>query len=142
MDFVGCKAALFCGGDILTYQRDAKPGLPWAGQWDLPGGGREGAETPEDCLLREVEEEFGLRLPPTRLIWRRAFPSMLDAARQSWFFGGRLSKAEVRQIRFGSEGQRWQMMPVASYLAHPGAIAEMQRRAAIVWLALDDGTKP
>jgi hypothetical protein len=48
-DFVGCKAALFCGDALLTYLRDDKPGLPWAAKWDLPGGGREGSETPEAC---------------------------------------------------------------------------------------------
>ena len=54
-DFVGAKAALFCGGRLLTHLRDDRPGLPWPAMWDLPGGGREGAETPEQCLLRELE---------------------------------------------------------------------------------------
>ena len=133
MDFVGCKAAFFCGADILTCQRDDTPGLRWAGLWDLPGGGREGGESPEGCLLRELEEEFGLRLAPERLIWRREFPSMLDATRQSMFFGGTLSMAEIAEIRFGDEGQGWQMMPVTQFLALRNAVPEMQRRAGIVW---------
>lgn len=133
MDFVGAKAALFCGAGILTYLRDDVPGLPWAGLWDLPGGGREGAESPEDCLLREVMEEFGLRLTPDRLIWRRVFPSMLDAARESVFFGGVITPEEARRVRFGDEGQRWELMPVEGFLAHDRAVPEMQRRAGIVW---------
>jgi 8-oxo-dGTP diphosphatase len=133
MDFVGCKAAFFCGPDILTCQRDDKPGLRWAGLWDLPGGGREGAETPEACLLRELEEEFALQLAPERLIWRRVFPSIMDASRLSVFFGGVLTAAEIAAIRFGDEGQGWQMMPVAEFLAHTAAVPEMQRRAGIVW---------
>ncbi|WP_309665645.1 NUDIX hydrolase [Tabrizicola sp.] len=133
MDFVGCKAAFFCDSRILACQRDDKPDLRWPGLWDLPGGGREGAETPEDCLLRELAEEFGLRLLPDRLIWRQVFPSMLDASRQSVFFGGLLSEAEVRSIRFGDEGQGWELMPVATFLAHRQAVPEMQRRAGIVW---------
>lgn len=88
MDFVGCKAALLCGDALLTYLRDDKPGLPWPGHWDLPGGGREGAETPEDCLLRELHEEFGLILPPDRLVFRRVWPSMMDSARASVFLRG------------------------------------------------------
>lgn len=133
MDFIGCKAALFCGGEILAYQRDDKPGLPWAGLWDLPGGGREGGETPEDCLLRELEEEFGLRLPPDRLIWRRVFPAMMDASRLSVFFAGRISEVELSSIRFGDEGQGWRMIPVQEFLAHDQAVPEMRRRAGIVW---------
>ena len=61
---------------------------------------------------------------------------MLDAARRSFFFAGRLSVAEVAQVRFGDEGQRWQMMPVPVFVAHASAVPEMQRRAGIVWDAL------
>ena len=131
MDFVGAKAALLCGDALLTYLRDDKPRLPWPAMWDLPGGGREGDETAEACLLRELHEEFGLMLPPERLIWRKTWPSMIDAARPSVFFAGRITPDEIAAIRFGDEGQYWQMMPVADYLAHPQAIPELQRRLAV-----------
>lgn len=133
MDFVGAKAALFCGTFVLTYLRDEKPGLRWPGLWDLPGGGREGFEGPEDCLLRELWEEFGLRLSVERLVWRRVFPSMVEAGRRSVFFGGWLSDREVASVRFGDEGQRWELMPVEGFLGHPLGVPEMQRRAGIVW---------
>ena len=130
-EFVGAKAALVCGAHLLTYLRDDHAGLPWAGWWDLPGGGREGGETAEACLLREVEEEFGLRLGPERLLWRRVFPSFSVEGRLSVFFAGRITAAEVAAIRFGDEGQRWEMMPVADFMAHGLAIPEMQRRTGI-----------
>jgi 8-oxo-dGTP diphosphatase len=128
MDFVGAKAAFFCGPLILTYLRDDFTDLPWRGCWDLPGGGREGTETPEACLLRELDEEFGLSLAPARLIYRRVLPSMVDPARLSVFFAGRLQPDEIAAIRFGPEGQRWQMMDVQAFLAHPGGIPQMQAR--------------
>ncbi len=131
MDFVGCKVVLVRGADLLTYLRDDRAGLPWAGMWDLPGGGRDGGETPEACVLREVEEEFGLLLPPARLEWRRVWPSMTDAARTSVFFAGRITEAEIAAIRFGDEGQFWQMMGVAAFLAHPLAVPELKRRVAV-----------
>jgi 8-oxo-dGTP diphosphatase len=133
VDFVGAKVALFCGTGVLTCQRDDLPDLPWAGLWDLPGGGREGNEGPRDCLLRELHEEFGLRLPADRLIWERVFPSMLDASRASVFFGGHITMDEITGIRFGDEGQGWALMPVTEFLAHAGAVPEMQRRADLVW---------
>lgn len=139
MGFTGAKAALFCDGFVLTCLRDEKPGLPWPGLWDLPGGGREGNESPEDCLLRELWEEFGLRLAPDRLIWRRVFPSMLDASRESVFFGGWVTPNEVAAIRFGDEGQGWELMPVAGFLGHQKAVSEMQRRAGIVWDEIGGG---
>jgi 8-oxo-dGTP diphosphatase len=131
MGFVGAKVALLCGDALLTYLRDDKPGLPWPATWDLPGGGREGDETAETCLLRELHEEFGLMLPPERLIWRRIWPSMMDASRASVFFAGRITPDEIGAICFGDEGQYWQMMPVADYLNHPKAIPELQRRVAV-----------
>jgi 8-oxo-dGTP diphosphatase len=136
VEFVGAKAALFCEGRVLTCLRDDRPGLPWAGHWDLPGGGREGAETPEDCLLRELGEEFGLCLTPARLVWRRVFPSMQDASRHSVFFGGWVTVEEVATIMFGDEGQDWDLMPVADFIGHNGAVPEMQRRAGIAWAEL------
>ena len=133
MEFVGAKAAFFCDARVLTYLRDDLPGLGWAGFWDLPGGGREAAESPEKCLLRELEEEFGLRLPPDRLLWRRVFPSMNDPAKNAVFFGGMLHADEIAAIRFGPEGQLWEMMPVADFVSHPQAVPDLQRRAGIVW---------
>lgn len=135
-DFVGAKAAFVCGDHLLTYLRDDHAGLPWAGWWDLPGGGREGAESAEDCLLREVEEEFGLRMRPERLLWRRVFPSFSVEGRLSVFFAGQITADEVAAIRFGDEGQRWEMMPVAGFMAHGRAIPEMQRRAGIALAGL------
>ena len=53
--FAGAKVALICGGDVLTYLRDDRPELPFPGCWDLPGGGREGEESAEACVLRELD---------------------------------------------------------------------------------------
>jgi 8-oxo-dGTP diphosphatase len=129
MDFVGAKAAFFCGPLILTYLRDDFDGLPWRGLWDLPGGGREGNETPEACLLRELDEEFGLVLPPERLIYRAILPSITDPLRQSVFFGGHLARDDVSAIHFGTEGQRWQMMDTETFLTHQLVVPQMQSRA-------------
>jgi 8-oxo-dGTP diphosphatase len=135
-DFVGTKAALFCGDNLLTCLRDTHPGLPWPGMWDLPGGGREGDESPETCLLRELREEFGLHLPQTRLTWRVRLPSMTDPSRPSHFFAGTITRAEVAAIRFGDEGQGWALMPTADFLNHSHAVPEMQRRVRLALTAL------
>jgi len=119
--FHGAKLLLTHRGQLLTYLRDDHAGLPFPAHWDLPGGGREGDESPIDCALRELHEEFGLHLPVKRLTGRM-FPSHAAPPLMSWLFTGHLRRAEITAIRFGSEGQEWRMMPVPDYLAHPRAV--------------------
>ncbi|NBR91323.1 MAG: NUDIX domain-containing protein, partial [Rhodobacteraceae bacterium] len=58
--FHGAKLAVIWQEQVLSLQRDDRTGLVFPGWWDLPGGGREGAESPVDCALRETLEEVNL----------------------------------------------------------------------------------
>jgi len=49
-------------GRILLQQRSD------GGQWGLPGGGVEIGETVAQAVIREVREETGLRVTPTRIV--------------------------------------------------------------------------
>ncbi len=126
--FNGAKLALLCDDQILVYQRDDKPDIPWPGLWDLPGGGREDGETPARCALRELEEEFGLVLDEARLTWGRCYPPREPGRLPSWLFAGRLDGAEIAAIRFGDEGQDWRLMTIADFLAHPQGVPHLQER--------------
>src|SRR5690554_3328990 len=53
-------AAIIQQGDqVLLCQR--KEGA-LAGKWEFPGGKIENGETPEECLVREIEEELGIEI--------------------------------------------------------------------------------
>jgi 8-oxo-dGTP diphosphatase len=126
--FHGAKIALLCGDRLVAYRRDRTPGIPNPGLWDFPGGGREGAESPEQCALREVEEEFALRLDPARIRWRRVYPSVDHPGHQGWFLVATIDEAEVAAIRFGPEGEEWRMMAIADFLASPEAVPALSER--------------
>lgn len=124
--FHGAKLLLTQGGRLLTCLRDDVDDIPFPAHWDLPGGGREGHERPLDCALRELSEEFGLRLGPERLRGH-VFPSHQRPEMLSWLFIGPIEPSQIATIRFGDEGQEWQMMPVTEFLAHPRAVPHFKQ---------------
>ena len=126
--FGGAKIALHDDRFLLTYLRDARDGLPFPGQWDLPGGGREGRESPVECALREVEEEFALRLDASCINYARCYASGDRDITATWFLAGRIHAEDVRLIRFGDEGQEWRMMAIEEFLGRSDAVAPMQQR--------------
>ena len=128
-DFSGAKIVLKCEDRLLTYLRDDKPGIPFPGLWDLPGGGREAGEPPAECAMREACEEFGLRIPVLRIVWSRRYPSP-SGGLDSHFLVAPLLAGEIEQITFGSEGQRWQMMTVDRFLTRKDAVPDLQARLA------------
>lgn len=124
--FSGTKIALICDGCVLAYLRDAKPEIPFPNMWDLPGGGREGSESPVECVIREVMEEFGLVIAESRVHSLERRRSALPHGLDNYFCVAELSRAEIKDITFGDEGQRWTMMPIAEFLQHESAVPHLQ----------------
>jgi 8-oxo-dGTP diphosphatase len=52
-------AAIICKNEKILIARRAA-GENMAGGWEFPGGKLEKGETPEECLERELSEEFGV----------------------------------------------------------------------------------
>lgn len=125
MAFVASKTVLFIGAELLVILRDEKPGIPFPGYWDFPSGAREAGETPEECLLRETQEEVGLRLTVRDLVWRRRYDT--DAG-PAWFFAAHLPRTAETRIRLGDEGQRWALMTPDAFCAHPKAVPQFKTR--------------
>jgi len=58
---VVAAALVDADGRVLLQQRPAGKSL--AGLWEFPGGKIEPGETPEDALIRELEEELAIMVP-------------------------------------------------------------------------------
>ncbi len=65
MLLVAAAALIDADGRVLICQRPE--GKQLAGLWEFPGGKVEPGETPEVCLIRELDEELGIQVNPTCL---------------------------------------------------------------------------
>ena len=127
-DFTGCKIALFCGDRILTILRDDKARIPGPNMWELPGGGREGDESPFECVAREVYEELGIHLTEDCLLCSKVYPSMLFEGKESVFLVGKLAQEQFDKIVFGDEGQGYKLMSVEEFLGSDKVVPQLQDR--------------
>ena len=128
LDFTGCKIALIYEGRILTILRDDKPTIPYPNMWDLPGGGREGNETPFECVAREVYEELNIQLSKEEVIWSGIYPGLLDETKQFVFLVGNLAQEEFDRIDFGDEGQGYKLVSFEEFLTSDRVVPQLQER--------------
>ncbi len=117
--FLGAKLALLVGERIVTILRDDIPTIPWPGHWDLPGGGREGDETPEACVLRELHEELAISLDESALVYKARGTRK---GRDVWFFAAEVPTFDKDKVIFGNEGQRWDLAPIDWFLNEAHAV--------------------
>ena len=62
---------LVSDGRVLVCQRRADQ--PHASKWEFPGGKRDGGETMEECLRRELREELDIEADVGVELWRTDF---------------------------------------------------------------------
>jgi 8-oxo-dGTP diphosphatase len=66
----GAMAVVISPAGVVLHHRDDKPWIPHPGCWSLFGGAVEQGETPEQTVVRELEEELGLTEVEFRPLWR------------------------------------------------------------------------
>jgi ADP-ribose pyrophosphatase YjhB (NUDIX family) len=105
--YVGAYALCQRDGRILLAR--LAPGRPDAGQWALPGGGVEWGEDPTAAVLRELDEETGLRGTVTGIagVYSRTYLRSAERPRDSVqhigiVFHVEASRGELRHEAFGS----------------------------------------
>ncbi len=98
----GADAIVLFRGKILLVLRDNIPTIPSPSMWNMPGGGIEEGESPEQALRRELQEEIGVA--PNRITFLRK--TNYDDAGEVYRFLGELNEEEFVRVRLGDEGQR------------------------------------
>ena len=115
-EFTGVKAALIYKGELLVYLRDNKPGLRFAGLWDFFGGGREGNETPNECIKREVNEELCMNIRDEQIVFTKLFPAMYDPSENAYFVVIELEDQNIAEMEFGEEGQEYKFISIEAFM--------------------------
>jgi mutator protein MutT len=110
---------VFRGGKLLITQRHEDAHL--GGLWEFPGGKREGNETFEECLVRELREELGIEVEVGELLeslthsypektvvmkffrcrWTQNEPRALDCLDLKW-----VTASELRDYEFPAADAR------------------------------------
>jgi 8-oxo-dGTP pyrophosphatase MutT (NUDIX family) len=100
-------------GHVLIVKPTYKP------PWQIPGGVVEAGESPREACIREVYEELGLHVTPTRLLCVD-YVSPANHGRESLqfiFLGGMLSAEHIANITLPpAELSEYQFLPSAAAL--------------------------
>lgn len=104
------KLATLCylrkNGQTLMLHRIKKENDMHKGKWNGLGGKLEPGETPEECAIREIREESGLRAVNPMLKGLLTFPAF--AAEEDWYTFVFLVEAFEGELINSAEGElRW-----------------------------------
>lgn len=100
-------AVLEKDGRFLIARR--MTGKALGGKWEFPGGKVEPGETPEECLRREIKEEFDIDIEVKEHIvssvFRYCFVPIELAAYRVRYIGGKLKVKDHEEIRWASKDE-------------------------------------
>lgn len=116
-------------GRLLLQQRDDDVPPAGYGRWVIPGGGRDGDESPRDTALREFEEETGVRLQRLRFfvtIQKHELPG-LRVERLHVFFADDEVEPGAIQVNEGLDFRFWSPEEIAGLPMNPSSRQLVER---------------
>lgn len=101
MEFISCRAIIIRDKKLVVMRRE-KNGKKYC---TFPGGHVEGNESGEECVKREVLEEFGINIEPVRLIYVYEFRGEKQGFFVSKWVSGEIhitNAEEYQQTKYGT----------------------------------------
>lgn len=92
---------------VLLFLRDNKDDIPYPNCWDILGGHVESSETPEECIVREMQEEIGVDIGTPELFRKYRMKDRIEYTYwQSFTFSiGDIQLNEGQALRWFSEDE-------------------------------------
>ena len=90
MAYLSVSAVVQRRGRVLLVKREDYE------VWDLPGGGIDAGESAAQAVVRETQEETGLRVEPTQLVGVYSCPRWHNAGDHVLVFAARILAGELR----------------------------------------------
>ena len=135
-------------GRVLLQQRDDDHPPAGYGRWAIPGGGREGDESPRETALREFEEETSVRLERLRFyqtVTREETPDLFVDRLDIFFADDHVPRDRI-EVHEGLDFQYWRPEEIPSLPMNPATRALLadflesdKYRGTVAWRA--DGPK-
>lgn len=91
------NAVIVANGKLLLLQRDDSSGIRDPNCWQLPGGGVEEGEIPNEAIKRELQEEISI-VPKTIRFLISPYP-------KTHVYYVPLTEDEVTNVKIGNEGK-------------------------------------
>lgn len=108
-----CLVYLFRSGaggqsEILMIHRHGREGDYHSGKWNGLGGKFEPGESSWQAAAREVQEESGLALPPSRYFWLGTlqFPNFKEKKSEDWICSVMIAHLEASEATSVQDGSR------------------------------------
>lgn len=124
---MGAKGIVLIKDKMLVYRRDTKTDR-FPLYIDLPGGGKEGEESPFETYQREVKEEFGINIKKDEVIFAKQYMSSLDPTKELYYIVVKTSEICESDIVFGDEGVEYYLLTVEEYFERNDVIPRHKER--------------
>lgn len=129
IDFHGVKGLVFIGDKIVVFRRDTKTdNFPL--MIDLPGGGREANESAFETFKREVNEEFGITIRKTDVVFSKKYQSVLNPSKEAYFIVTKPLDIKENDIIFGDEGTEFLLMSPQDFVNSNEGVKRQQDKVA------------